>query len=103
MATDLLPKQTHTDTDIQKVLETIDRDDQAYYDSKKNMRKVPIFAYDIDGNATRITHWQNRPVAPQGMTLTEAQAAGLDYYLQGRGWVRLGKKAERDFDAPPRG
>lgn len=90
----------HVDTSVEEVIAALQRDDQAFYDPKTNLRRVPIFAYDNDGNRTRITHWQERPVAPVGMTRAEAELAGLDYYMPGRGWIRLGKKAERDYDAP---
>ena len=61
-------------------------------------RRVPVFEYGADGEPARITHWQERPVAK---SLEEALLNGMDFYKQGRGWIRGGKKAERDYGYTP--
>lgn len=97
MAGNLLDSK-HNETEVQKVVDALRRDDKAYYDEKKKLRKVPMFAYNADGSPLRVTHWQERKVTEDW---EEAQVKHLDYYLEGRGWIRDGKKAERDFDYQP--
>lgn len=87
----------HSDTNVAEILEQLAKDDMAFYDPAKRTRKVPIFAYDDSGEPTAVRHWNTRYCAPEGMTLVEAQLKGLDVHIEGRGWIRSGKKAERDF------
>lgn len=84
-------------TEIDDVLLKLKSDPLAYFDEKKLVREVPIFRYNIDGEPDHISHWQKRAVAPKDMQIAEAARLGLDVYIEGRGWVRGGKKAERDF------
>jgi hypothetical protein len=84
-------------TEIDDVLLKLKSDPLAYFDEKKMVREVPVFRYDADGNPVHISHWAKRAVAPKDMEVGEAQRLGLDVYLERRGWVRGGKKAERDF------
>ena len=86
----------HVDSEIEKILLKISTDDKAYYDEKKNVREVPIFAYNDDNQPYKVTHWQKRYCAGPGVSFKEAQAQGLDYFIEGRGWIRAAKKAERD-------
>lgn len=98
MATTSLLDSKHNMTEVQDVLDTLRRDDKAFFDEKKMIRKVPIFAYDPDGKPIRIARWMERQVTKEW---EEAQRKSLDYYREGRGWIREGKKAERDFDYQP--
>jgi hypothetical protein len=97
MASNLLDSK-HNLTEVQDVLDKLRRDDKAFFDEKKMVRKVPIFAYDVDGKPERITFWQERKVTA---SWEEAQLRHLDYYNERRGWIREGKKAERDYDYQP--
>lgn len=87
----------HTDTNVQEILAKIREDDLAFYDARKNVRQVPVFKYDpVTNEPIALSHWQTRYCAPPDMRLVDAQLKGLDVYIEGRGWIRAGKKAERD-------
>ncbi len=85
------------DVNIEDVRRKMRRDPFAFYDEKKKMRKVPIFLYE-DDRPVAIARWQNRPVAED---LETAQLKAWDFYHPTRGWIREGRKAERDYDYKP--
>lgn len=91
----LLDKQ-HKGTEVAEVLARLAADDHAYFDERKNVREVPVFRY-VDNEPIEIAFWSKRLCAPPGMPLKEAADKGLDYYHETRGWIRSGKKAEKDF------
>lgn len=93
---DLLGTKHVNDDEMDRVLEKLS-DPLAFYDEKKNIRRVPVLSYDSEGRPLSISHWQTRHCAPQGMELAEAQAKQLDYLDSRRGWVRRGVKPEKDY------
>ena len=82
---------------IEEVRRKMRLDPFAYYDEKKKIRKVPVFAYEGD-TRVEIVRWQTRPVADD---LETAQLKAWDFYHPTRGWIREGRKAERDYDYTP--
>lgn len=92
----LLGEQTPS-VDLESVLRKMRSDPFAFYDEKKRTRKVPVFAYEGD-TPVSIIRWQERHVADD---LETAQRKSLDFYHPTRGWIRDGKKAERDYDYKP--
>jgi hypothetical protein len=99
----LLAAQTHNPTEVLEVIEALRKDDLAFYDRDKRERKVPIFGYDPEtGDPDRIVRWQTRKVLPNDGALKRAEllnrceVEGKDTYIDGIGWVRNGKKRERD-------
>ena len=94
---DLLGSKHSNDDDVNEVLEILRKDDMAYYDRSKNIRKYPVFVMDADGHPVSISHWQTRHCAPEGMGVVEAANKQLDIYINGRGWVRRGVKPEKDY------
>lgn len=83
--------------DLESVIRAMRLDPFAYYDEKKKVRKVPIFTYEGD-TPVEIIRWQTRPVADD---LKTAQKKAWDFYHPERGWIREGKKAEKDYDYKP--
>ena len=106
MATRLL-NETHNPTEVLDVLDALAKDDKAFYDPQTQIRKVPIFDYDATtGEPYRIQRWQERRVIPNDGHLRRSQLLercaieGKDTYIDGIGWVRGGRKRERDVDQP---
>lgn len=95
----LLDTPTHDPTEVLEVLEAMQKSDKAFFDEKKMVRRVPIFEYDpLTHKPNRIARWQERKVMEihDSKDLTRCQELGYDYYHEKRGWIRGGKKAERD-------
>lgn len=91
--------EQHTSTDVRKIVEQWRTDDKAFYDAEKNIRRVPHFTRGPDGEILDVQRWEDRATAPIGMSRKDAELNAVDYYQNGRGWIRLGKKAERDYDS----
>jgi hypothetical protein len=99
MASSLLDSK-HNTQQVEEVLRRLRNDDKAYFDAAKKVRKVPVFQYDHEGNPIRITHWNERRVTENWAEAVNSKGT-IDFYHETRGWVRGGKKNERDYDYKP--
>ena len=96
MASTLLDSK-HDMTEVEDILLRLSVDDKAFYDKEKKVRKIPVFQYDIDGKPFRVARWMTRSVTESWPEARDSKG-GLDFYHDTRGWIRGGKKAERDYD-----